>query len=98
MLVGLAILIALAPLAFWLAERVPSGPAWGEWGPDEIGAREKYVPKGLERLSSLWNAPLTDYGAESGNRGLAYFLSGLSGALATAGAAWLLTRRLAGKK
>jgi alkanesulfonate monooxygenase SsuD/methylene tetrahydromethanopterin reductase-like flavin-dependent oxidoreductase (luciferase family) len=121
-LIGLAVLVLLAPFAFHFAQRMPSGPAWGEWGPEEIEARERYVPEGIERLSGLWKAPLPDYdlarpeqssrseigeprpGQESSNaedagrRSAMYFLSGLSGALLTAGIAWLLTRRFAGKR
>jgi cobalt/nickel transport system permease protein len=50
--------------------------AWGEWGPDDLrnpGTREQIaaassnvappsaVPAGLEKLSSLWTAPMPDY-------------------------------------
>jgi cobalt/nickel transport system permease protein len=50
--------------------------AWAEWGPDDLknpDTRQQIaaassnipppasVPAGLERLSSLWNAPMPDY-------------------------------------
>jgi len=102
LLAGLVILVVLAPLAFLLASRVPGGPAWGEWDRDEVKARVKYVPRGMERLGNLWKAPLPDYAAEgtagAGGRSAWYLLSGALGAAVTGGAAWALTRRLTRKR
>jgi len=58
---GLAILIILSPLGLILPEHFKAGSAWGEWGVDEMKKLVGYVPKGLEKLSSLWNAPMPDY-------------------------------------
>jgi len=60
--IGIAILIILSPLGLILPEYFKAGSAWGEWGVEEIKKLAGYVPKGLERLSSLWNAPIADYG------------------------------------
>ncbi len=54
--VGLAGLALLSPLGLLAA-----GTAWGEWGVEEIQALVGNVPAGLERLSSVWSAPLPDY-------------------------------------
>jgi len=59
--VGLAVLIILSPLGLILPEHFKAGSAWGEWGADEMQKLAGYVPKGLEKLSSLWNAPMPDY-------------------------------------
>ena len=59
--IGLGILALLAPLGLILPEHFKAGSAWGEWGADEMQKLVGYVPKGLEKLSSLWNAPMPDY-------------------------------------
>ena len=68
---GLAVLVLLSPLGLLAA-----GIAWGEWGPSDFqdpAVRQQIVeasgnvpppaavPAGLERLSSLWTAPIPDY-------------------------------------
>ena len=59
--VGLGILIVLSPLGLWLPDRFKAGDAWGEWGTDGIKELVGYIPQGLEKLSSLWSAPMPDY-------------------------------------
>jgi hypothetical protein len=59
--IGIAVLIVLSPLGLLLPEHFKAGSAWGEWGADEMQKFVGYVPKGLEKLSSLWNAPMPDY-------------------------------------
>jgi hypothetical protein len=59
--VGLAILIIFSPLGLLLPEHFKSGAAWGEWGVEEVQKLVGYIPKGLKKLSSLWNAPMPDY-------------------------------------
>lgn len=58
----LAILIALTPLGIFIPEYFKSGPAWGEWGEEELAALVGYIPKGLAGLSSAWPGPVPDYG------------------------------------
>jgi cobalt/nickel transport system permease protein len=68
---GLAVLVLLSPLGLLAA-----GIAWGEWGPSDFqdpAVRQQIVtasgnvappataPSGLERLSSIWTAPIPDY-------------------------------------
>jgi len=57
----IAVLIVLSPLGLILPEHFKAGSAWGEWGADKMQKLVGYVPKGLEKLSSLWNAPMPDY-------------------------------------
>jgi hypothetical protein len=59
--IGIAVLIVLSPLGLILPEHFKAGAAWGEWGADEIQKLVGYIPQGLEKLSSLWNAPIPDY-------------------------------------
>jgi cobalt/nickel transport system permease protein len=69
--VGLAILMILSPLGLMAA-----GTAWGEWAPEDFNdpaarqdiqagsidqAPPDQAPPGLERLSSVWTAPIPDY-------------------------------------
>ena len=59
--IGLAILIVLSPLGLLLPDHFKAGDAWGEWGTDTIKELVGYIPRGLEKLSSLWSAPISDY-------------------------------------
>ena len=59
--IGLGILIVLSPLGLILPEHFKAGSAWGEWGTEEMQKLMGYIPKGLEKLSSVWNAPMPDY-------------------------------------
>jgi len=87
---GMAVLILLSPLGLILPERFKAGSAWGEWGVDEMKKLVGYIPQGLEKLSSLWNAPIPDYAfkgwEEKGLAGLsfAYIVSAVIGILVTA--------------
>lgn len=54
-------LIVLSPLGIILPKHLKAGAAWGEWGIDEMQKLVGYIPHGLEKLSSLWNAPIPDY-------------------------------------
>ena len=79
--IGIAVLIVLSPLGLLLPEYFKAGSAWGEWGADEMHKLVGYVPKGLEKLSSLWNAPMPDYAFKGweekglGHLSLAYSVS-----------------------
>ena len=59
--IGIAVLIVLSPLGLILPDHFKAGSAWGEWGADGIQKLVGYVPKGLEKLSDLWKAPMPDY-------------------------------------
>ena len=59
--IGIILLIILSPLGLILPEHFKAGAAWGEWGIKEIKEFVGYIPKGLAKLASLWNAPLPDY-------------------------------------
>lgn len=59
--IGLVVLIVLSPVGLILPKFFKSGAAWGEWSTDEIHKFVGYIPRGLEKLSAVWNAPLADY-------------------------------------
>ncbi|MFA6357868.1 MAG: PDGLE domain-containing protein [Candidatus Omnitrophota bacterium] len=59
--IGLGVLILLSPIGLLLPEHFKAGSAWGEWGASEMQELIGYIPKGLARVSSLWNAPMPDY-------------------------------------
>ncbi|HOT06818.1 MAG TPA: hypothetical protein PLI05_06580 [Methanotrichaceae archaeon] len=56
MLIGLAVLVILTPLGL-----LAIGETFGEWGNEELKDKIGYVPEGMEKISSLWEAPLPDY-------------------------------------
>jgi hypothetical protein len=100
---GLGVLIVLSPLGLLLPEHFKTGAAWGEWGIDEIKKLVGYVPKGLEKLAPLWNAPLPDYafkgweGKGLSHLSLAYIISAVVGIAVTVGASLLVGKLLAKK-
>ena len=101
--IGVAALILLSPLGLLLPDRFKAGSAWGEWGADEMQKLVGYIPKGLKKLSSLWNAPMPDYAFKGWEeKGLfqlsfAYILSALLG-IAVIAVIVLLIGKLLSKK
>jgi len=101
--IGLIVLIALSPLGLLLPAHFKSGDAWGEWGADTVKELVGYVPAGLEKLSSLWSAPLPDYSFKGweekplASLSIAYIFSALLGILACVGVVFLLGKFLSRK-
>ena len=101
--IGIAALILLSPLGLLLPERFKAGSAWGEWTAQEIQKFIGYIPKGLEKLSGLWKAPLPDYTfpgwEEKGlsQASFAYIISAIIGVVITILAVFLLGKFLARK-
>lgn len=83
--IAVVILVLLCPLGLIVPAYFKAGTPWGEWGIEEIKRLSGYIPKGLERLSKLWNAPIPDYAfkgwEEKGLKDLsfAYIISALVG-------------------
>jgi cobalt/nickel transport system permease protein len=92
--VVLAILVVASPLGL-----LAPGTAWGEWGTAELANMGlATIPAGLEKLSSLWGAPLAGYNLPVlGNVNLGYMLSALVGILVVAVVVWLFTLLLTGR-
>lgn len=101
--IGIAVLIALSPLGITIPEYFKAGAAWGEWGTEEIKELTGYIPRGLEKLASLWNAPVPDYAFKGWeNAGLSklsvgYIASGAIGVLLVVGCAYLIGKLLSKK-
>jgi cobalt/nickel transport system permease protein len=83
---GLIGLVIISPLGL-----LAPGTAWGEWGAEELHQRGlQSIPAGLERLSSLWGAPLAGYDVPLlGNANLGYVLSAVLGIAVVALVVWL---------
>ncbi len=90
LLIGLAAALLLTPLGI-----LAVGTAWGEWAPEDFSdpaarsgiaaasrgeAPPEQIPQGLERLSSVWTAPIPDYApAALKSPSIGYMLSGAFG-------------------
>jgi hypothetical protein len=92
--IGLVVLVILAPLGL-----LAVGETFGEWSNEEIHEKLGFVPDGLERLSSLWGAPLSDYafpGDESQTGAIAaYILSGIIGVAVCGGLLYYAGKKIA---
>ncbi|MBE3142792.1 MAG: cobalt transporter CbiM [Planctomycetes bacterium] len=86
--VGLAALIVITPIGL-----LAPGTAWGEWGAEELTSLGlSFIPKGLEKFSGLWSAPMPGYDMSAlGNANVAYILSAIVGVLITIGVVWLFS-------
>ena len=70
---GLGILLVLTPLGI-----LAVGTAWGEWRPADFSPG--LAPRGLQRLSALWTAPLSGYApAFIRSTALGYLVSAMAG-------------------
>ncbi|MBE0699922.1 MAG: cobalt transporter CbiM [Anaerolineaceae bacterium] len=92
--IGLIVLIIISPVGL-----LAPGTAWGEWGTEELSSMGlAFIPQGMEKLSTLWGAPLADYDLPGlGNANMGYILSAAVGILVVLVVVWLfgtlLTRR-----
>jgi hypothetical protein len=86
-----------------LPEYFNANDAWGEWGTDGIKELTGYIPRGLEKLSSLWNAPMPDYAFKGWEeKGLphlsfAYIISAIAGIAIVVLAAFIIGKILSKK-
>ncbi len=82
---AIGLLACLSPLGIIIPHIFNSGAAWGEWSTDEIQKMSGFVPIGMEKLSSIWKATITDYtfyGWETKGLGMlswSYLLSAILG-------------------
>jgi len=100
---GIIILIVLSPLGLFLPEHFKAGSAWGEWGVEEMQSLVGYIPQGLAKIASLWNAPMPDYAFEGWQeKGLphssvAYIISAIVGIIAVVMLAFIIGKILSRK-
>jgi hypothetical protein len=101
--IGIGVLILLSPLGLLLPEHFKAGVAWGEWEIGQIKDFIGYIPKGLEKVSSLWNAPIPDYAFKGWEeRGLvhlsfAYIISAIIGIAVVVGIVLVIGKKLSKK-
>jgi cobalt/nickel transport system permease protein len=89
---GLGVFLIVLILASPLGLLAP-GTAWGEWGTQQLkGMGFSSIPVGLEKLSTLWGAPMAGYNLKAlGNASLGYLLSAALGIAVIAVIVWLFT-------
>ncbi len=101
--VGLGILVLFSPLGLLLPEYFKATEAWGEWGADQLKELVGYLPIGLERISTVWSAPIPDYAfvgqTEKGLLALSfeYIFSAALGIFVVTGLTLLIAKSLANK-
>ncbi len=101
--IGIFVLIILSPLGLILPGHFKAGAAWGEWGVEEMQKLVGYIPRGLAKLSSLWNAPIPDYtfkgweGKGLSHLSFAYIISAVVGIIITVLVILLIGKILAKK-
>lgn len=87
-LIVLLCLCIITPIGILLPAFFNAGDAWGEWSAQTVKELVGYVPKGLEKYSDVWKAPLTDYTVKSNDKSMVhqsgyYIVSGIFGATVT---------------
>lgn len=88
--IGLLLFIILTPLGLLAA-----GTAYGEWAPEELKAKIGFVPPGLEKLSGIWNAPLSGYSVPGLNPVFGYYLAAVVGVLLCMVILYFMSKRIA---
>jgi cobalt/nickel transport protein len=87
-LILLLILCLLTPIGILFPVFFNAGDAWGEWSAQTVKELVGYVPRGLEKYSEVWKAPITDYSINNGDTSVVhrsgyYIVSGVAGATLT---------------
>ena len=96
----LGVLALLSPLGLLLPRLFHAGSAWGEWDAQEFRKMIGYVPQGVAKIGTLWQAPAPDYQPGGGEAtgvlhlSLGYILSAMIGAAVIACVVWLLAKLL----
>jgi len=94
-------LIILSPLGLIIPELFRAGSAWGEWSSQDLKEMLGYIPKGLEKLTGIWRAPIPDYvfkgweGKGLPVLGFAYIFSAVIGISVIVISVYLLARFMA---
>jgi cobalt/nickel transport system permease protein len=88
--VGLLLLIIFTPLGLLAA-----GTAYGEWAPEELKQRIGFMPPGLEKLSGIWNAPLSGYSISNLRPAIGYILAAVIGVALCMGILYFMAMKIA---
>ena len=98
--IALLVLAFLTPAGLILPSAFHADTTWGEWSAGEIKGLVGYVPDRLEKLSSIWNAPMPDYALKGQDEAslprlsISYILSAVAGILIITGLILILGRVL----
>ena len=87
-LIFLLMLCLITPAGIILPAFFNSGDAWGEWSAQTLKELVGYVPKGLEKYSHIWKAPIPVYSINGIDKTIThrsgyYLVSGIFGATIT---------------
>lgn len=87
-LIILLLLCLITPVGILLPMFFNASDAWGEWSAQTVKELVGYVPRGLERYSDVWEAPLPDYTINREDTSVVhqsgyYIVSGIIGATVT---------------
>ena len=102
--IGTGILAILSPIGLYLPDKFKAGSAWGEWGADEMQGLIGYVPAGLQKLSSLWNAIMPDYAFKGwenkglGHLSIAYIAAAIVGIILCMAGAYMIGKLFSKKR
>ena len=87
-LIILLLLCLITPVGILIPAYFNAGEAWGEWSAKTVKDLVGYVPKGLEKYTDVWKAPLADYSVNRKDSSIVhrsgyYLVSGIIGATVT---------------
>jgi cobalt/nickel transport protein len=87
-LIILLLLCLITPVGILLPVFFDAGDAWGEWSARTVKELVGYVPRGLEKYSDIWKAPLSGYTINNEDSSVVhqsgyYIVSGIIGATVT---------------
>jgi cobalt/nickel transport protein len=96
-LVVLLLLCLITPVGILFPAFFNAGDAWGEWSAQTVKELVGYVPKGLEKYSDIYKAPIPGYTVNTKDRSIMhksgfYIVSGLLGATITYVVMLLITK------
>jgi len=84
----LLLLCFITPVGILMPMVFNAGDDWGEWSAQTVKDLIGYVPKGLEKYSEVWHAPLPGYTVDTNDTSVVhqsgyYMVSGIIGATIT---------------
>ncbi len=94
----LLVVAFLTPVGIYLPQLLKAGSAWGEWGLKEIRSMVGYAPRGMEKATDAWKAPMPAYAppgekdSSPGRKSAYYVLSAVLGVVLCGAAGWLFAR------
>lgn len=102
-LIILLTLCIIMPAGILLPMYFNAGNGWGEWSARTMNDLIGYVPEGLKKYTALWNAPLSEYSINSGDKSPVhqsgyYIVSGIIGATAVYLVTIILSRIIVRKR